>query len=110
MSQSKLVVLKFFALLFLLPGLAGLVGSAVVSTSYLQNLPRFPVVEDQRMVPRNIHGIIVYQTTEEDQRLNVMEYSYVSIFVVGLLLGIVYLEKWSAAQISDVEDMEQLEA
>jgi hypothetical protein len=113
MKQSKLAALRIIALMFLLPGLAGLVGSAVVSTDYLQTMPRFPDLENQRMVPRNIHGVIVYQTDAEDRRLDVMEYSSVSVFVVGLLLGVVYLEKWSAlktAELENGEDMEGAEA
>jgi len=109
MNQSKLAALRIAALFFLLPGLAGLVGSAVVSTSYLQRMPRFPDVENQRMVPRNIHGVIVYQTDEEDSRLDMMEYSSVSVFVVGLLLGVVYLEKWSSLRSTEMETMEDLE-
>ena len=110
MSRKNLSVLKFFALLFLLPGLAGLVTSAVVSTNYLQNLPRFPAVSEQRMTPRNIHGVIVYQTRQEDLLLNEMEYASVSIFVVGLLLGLVYLEKWSSVQEAEMEELDHLEA
>jgi hypothetical protein len=110
MHRNNLFLLKFFALLFLLPGLAGLVTSAVVSTNYLQNLPRFPAVSEQRMTPRNIHGVIVYQTREEDQLLNTMEYTSVGIFVLGLLMGIVYLEKWSSVHQAEIEALEHSEA
>jgi len=110
MKRNNLFLLKFFALLFLLPGLAGLVTSAVVSTNYLQNLPRFPAVSELRMTPRNIHGVIVYQTPEEDQLLNQLEYTSVSVFVVGLLLGIVYLEKWSSIHQAEMEELEHSEA
>jgi len=96
-------MLKFLALLFLLPGLGGLVFSAMVSTSYLENLPRAPAPSEQRMIPRNVHGAVVYQTVQEDERLSVMEYSAVSVFLVGLLLGIVYLEKWSSSRAAEME-------
>ena len=42
MKTSQLRMLKFFALLFLLPGLAGLIASAMVSTHYADALPRWP--------------------------------------------------------------------
>jgi hypothetical protein len=103
MRRTNLAILKFFALLFLLPGLGGLVFSAMVSTDYLENLPKAPNPSEERMTPRNVHGVIIYQTPEEDQRLSVMEYTSVSVFLVGLLLGIVYLEKWSSARQSEVE-------
>src|ERR1700760_2017857 len=98
MNRVSLTMLKFFALLFLLPGLGGLVFSAMVSTDYLEDLPRSPEPVEQRMIPRSVHGTVVYQTIQEDQRLSAMEYSSVSVFLVGLLLGIVYLEKWSSSR------------
>ena len=94
MKLSRLRSLKFFALLFMLPGLAGLIISAMVSTDYVENLPKFPNVVDHRVTPRNVHGTVIYQTAAEDQRLSVMEYSSVSVFLVGLVLGVVYLENW----------------
>lgn len=112
MQRINLNVLKFFALLFLLPGLGGLIFSAMVSTDYLQNLPRLPIPAEQRTTPRNVHGTIVYQTVQEDRRLSVMEYGSVSVFLVGLLLGIVYLEKWSSSRPFELESdlLEEAEA
>jgi len=112
MNRTNLVVLKFFALLFLLPGLGGLVFSAIKSTDYLQNLPRSPEPTELRMTPRNVHGIVIYQTVLEDERLSIMEYSSVSVFLVGLVLGIVYLEKWSSSRQFDIESdlLEEAEA
>ena len=112
MNRVSLTMLKFFALLFLLPGLGGLVFSAMVSTDYLENLPHSPTPIEQRMTPRNVHGTVVYQTVQEDQRLSVMEYSSVSVFLAGLLLGIVYLEKWSSSRQFEIETdlLEELEA
>ena len=69
MKHTKLSVLKFFALLFLLPGLGGLVFSATVSTDYLENLPKSPAPSEQRMTPRNVHGTVIYQTVQEDHCL-----------------------------------------
>lgn len=103
MRHKNLAVLKFFALLFLLPGLAGLVFSAMVSTDYLENLPKSPTPSEQRMTPRNVHGIVIYQTVKEDQRLSGLEYGSVSIFLVGLVLGVVYLEKWSTVRQAEAE-------
>jgi hypothetical protein len=98
MKTSRLPALKFFALLFLLPGLAGLITSAVISAHYLDILPRWPSPEVQRIIPREIHGTTVYQTVKEDQKLNVIEYSSVGVFLLGLVIGVIYLEQWGAAQ------------
>jgi hypothetical protein len=107
MRAAHLATLKFFALLFLLPGLDGLIVSAMISTRDLETMPRMPMPEQSRIVPRLIHGVTVYQTPQEDHNLNYMEYSSVGIFSVGLILGLVYLEKWGAAQTSAAEE-EQL--
>jgi hypothetical protein len=105
MDSQQLRTLRFASLLFLLPGLAGLLVAASISTRYMQTMPRGPVPSEMRMIPRNINGVIVYQTAEEDRRLSVMEFTSVGVFVVGLGLGLVYLRKWGVAYaISSEED------
>lgn len=108
MKSSRLRTLKFFALLFLLPGLAGLIVAAMVSTHYADSLPRWPVPERNQIVPRGINGITIYQTPQEDHNLTVLEYGSVGIFCVGLVLGLTYLEKWGSTQASLAEDDQQL--
>ena len=111
MKASRMATLRILSLAFLLPGLAGLVISAVFSTSYLDTLPRSPAADEMRVVPRNIHGTLVYQTKEEDRRLNIMEYSSVGVFLVGLTLGLVYLERWGNVRSSELDlDDEDLSA
>ncbi|HWG20231.1 MAG TPA: hypothetical protein VG225_06845 [Terracidiphilus sp.] len=107
MSRQQLGLLRFVSLLFLLPGLAGLVFSAMISTQYLETMPRSPVPAEMRMVPRNIHGIVIYQTADEDRKLTVMEDASVGVFLVGLGLGLVYLRKWGIAQALGAEDEEK---
>lgn len=104
MKTARLPVLKFFALLFLLPGLAGLIISALISTHYLDSMPKWPVPEEGRVVAREIHGTTVYQTEHENRELDLIEYSSVGVFLVGLVLGVVYLEKWGAAQSRAAEE------
>ena len=106
MKTSRLVILKFFALLFILPGLAGLIVSAMISPHYLDTMPTYPVTQELRTVPRNIHGTVVYQTEQENRWLNEMEYGAVAVFLVGVGLGLTYLEAWGArqTQASDEED------
>jgi hypothetical protein len=108
MKSGRLYILKFFALLFLLPGLAGLIGSAMMSTRYLYTMPTLPDYDSGRIVPRGIHGQTIYQTAEEDRKLNLLEYSSVGVFVVGLVLSVVYLEKWSSAQVRAGDDEREL--
>ena len=106
MKPAQLATLKFFSLLFLLPGLAGLIVSAMISTHYLAIMPRWPAPEEARITPRNINGTGVYQTGDEDRRLTLAEYSSVGVFVVGLGLGLVYLEQWGAARARYAEEDE----
>lgn len=108
MKAAQLAALKYFALLFLLPGLAGLIGSAMVSGHYADVMPRTPDPGGLRVVPRNIHGIVVYQTAQEDRKLTLMEDASVAVFVIGLGLGLVYLEKWGSAQIPAGEESVEL--
>jgi hypothetical protein len=100
-------MLKAISLALLLPGLAGLIVSAMFSVHYLDTMPRWPSPEELRTVPRNIHGIVVYQTAQEDQKLNLMEYSSVGVFVAGLALGLLYLEKWGARQARVAEERDR---
>lgn len=108
MKRARLAALKFAALLFLLPGLAGLIISAMISTHYLDTMPRLPDPVTHRVVPRGIHGITVYQTAGENRTLNLIEYSSVGVFLVGLVLGGVYLEKWGSMQIPAGEKESEL--
>jgi hypothetical protein len=85
-------------LALILPGLAGLIVSAMVSVHYLDTMPRWPSPQEGRTVPRNIHGIIVFQTEAESRSLDLLEYSSISLFAAGLGLGLIYLEKWSTRQ------------
>ena len=47
---------------------------------------------------------MVYQTAQEDRKLDEIEYGSVGVFVIGLVLGLTYLEKWGATQAQDAED------
>jgi hypothetical protein len=98
MKTPKLAMLRFFSLLFLLPGFAGLIASAIISTHYMATMPKSPAPEQMRMTPRGIHGVAVYQTVEEDRKLSLIENSSVGFFVIGMALGLVYLEKWGSAR------------
>jgi hypothetical protein len=106
MKAAQLATLKFFALLFILPGLAGLIVSAMISTHYMGTLPRWSMPEEMRTIPRNINGTVVYQTKEEDRKLSLIEDSSVGVFVIGLGLGLVYLEQWGSSRstASDEDD------
>jgi hypothetical protein len=108
MSPENLPRLRLFSLGCLLPGIFGLILATTVSTRYMDTLPRFPDPEHMRTVPRNISGYVVYQTEEEARRLDLTEYSSVSVFLVGLVSGLIYLRKWGLVRILEAEDEEFL--
>lgn len=104
MKNATLSTLRYISLLFLLPGLAGLVLSTSMSTDYLRTLPRQPDLPTMRMYPRNIHGVIVYETQSEDQKLSIIEYGSTTIFFIGLATGLIYLRKWGNARAVEAEE------
>lgn len=108
MEKTNLEKLKFFTLLFLVPGILGLITSAGLSTYYLNTLPRYPDPESLRMIPRNINGYTLYESEREDQRLDRIEYSSVCMFLVGIGAGLVYLQKWGIARALQSEDEDMI--
>lgn len=108
MKPTRLRTLKTISLALILPGLAGLIVSAMFSVHYLDTMPRWPSPEELRTVTRSIHGIVVYQTAAEDRKLDLMEYSSVGVFAAGLILGLVYLQKWGARQARASEEEDRL--
>lgn len=109
MDAAQLRGLRFGAFFFLLPGLGGMLAAAILSTNYLENLPRLPVPVEMRYTPRNIHGTVVYETEEEDRRLTVLEYTSTGVFLLGIGLGVVYLRQWGIANAISAEEDEYAE-
>ena len=99
--------LRLFALLFLLPGLAGVIFAGWVSATYFATLPRTPVPTEQRIFPRRVSGVVVYQTQEEDRMLTLLEESSITIFLIGLGLGIVHLRRWGIEEVLLGRDVEE---
>jgi hypothetical protein len=88
----------------LLPGLAGLIISSMISVSYVQSLPKMPDPPTMRMTPRLIHEVTVYQTEAENRRLEIIEDSTTTVFFIGLGLSLVYLRKWGTARALEGEE------
>lgn len=108
MKSTHLAAMRKISLALILPGLVGLIVSAMISVHYLDTMPRWPSSQQLRIIPRNIHGVIVYQTPGENRRLDLFEYSSIAIFLPGLILGLIYLEKWNSRQSRVLEDDEFL--
>jgi hypothetical protein len=105
----KLGILRFFALVLLLPGLAGLVANAMLSTHYYDTLPRVP--QGMNIVPHTLNGQVVYLTADEEGQLNDLRYYGMRCFLAGVGLGLLYLgamainlERWRSSDGEDDED------
>jgi hypothetical protein len=103
MENAYVAKLRFFSLMFLVPGLIGLIISATLSGIYMNTLPRYPDPQNLRMTPRNINGYTVYETDDEDRRLGRTEYGSMGIFLIGLAMGIVHFQKWGLARAIESE-------
>ncbi len=103
MENAYIAKLRFFSLMFLVPGLIGLMISATLSGIYMNTLPRYPDPQNLRMTPRNINGYTVYQTDDEDRRLGRTEYGSMGIFLIGLAMALVHFQKWGLARAIESE-------
>ena len=106
MNVQQLRGLRFASVFFLVPGLVGMLAAAILSTRYLNDLPRMPVPEEMRYTPRNIHGTVVYETEDEDRQLSGLEYASTGLCVLGLSLGVVYFRQWGVANAISAEEDE----
>jgi len=82
-------------------GVIGLVGFSWSSSlwyQYQRTLPRHPDPAAGNVYPLNIHGIVVYQTRDERNWLNEVEYSSIAVFAVAALMGLVHERKFGRPQ------------
>lgn len=105
-DAPRLRSIRRMTLLFVLPGLIGLLISAGMSTWYLEELPRVPVPAEMRMTPRSVEGFVVYETPEEHRTFTAIEHASTAFFVVGIGLGLVYLRRWGVAYALSAKDDE----
>jgi len=78
-------------------GVAGLVGilwTASIWYEYQRVLPRRPDQPAGRVYPLNVHGIVVYQTREERDWLNEIQYSSIALFAASALMAAIYKKKF----------------
>jgi hypothetical protein len=79
-------------------GLAGIVWTAGLWNLQLETLPRIPNQETGRIYPRNIHGIVVYQTRAENDRLESIQYISIAVFAIGFFTLFLYERRWGPKQ------------
>ena len=75
-------------------GLAGIVWTASLWFEYQRTLPRHPDPVLGRVYPLNVHGIVVYQTRAERNRLDEIQYSSIALFAVSALMAAIHQRKF----------------
>jgi hypothetical protein len=84
---------RLVALSVLIPGILGWFYTWALWSSYT-SLPRVPAPDAGRVYPRGIHGITVYQTLKERNKLDFLLRASVMFSAVGFALAIIEEETW----------------
>jgi len=79
---------KRTGMMLALIGFAGIFWTLAIWSSYLNSLPRTPVAATGKIFPLNIHGVVVFQTREEQQRLDLVQYSSIAIIAVSFMMSL----------------------
>ena len=90
--------MRRISLALILPGLAGLIVSAMISVHYRHHAPLARSAATPHHPPQYPRNRGVPDPSAEDRKLDLFEYSSIGVFLPGLILGLVYLEKWAARQ------------
>jgi hypothetical protein len=98
MNEKLRTIWKHVGMIIGFVGLAGIVWTAGLWNLQLKTLPRVPNQKVGRIYPRNIHGIVVYQTRAENDRLETIQYSSIAVFVIGFFISFLYERKWGLIQ------------
>ncbi len=91
MKPLTLTLLKFAALLFLLPGLGALVLNATLSTRDYASMPTEADPDTGRVVPRIVHDRTIFITESQNRQLSFLHHYGSWAFVIGIGLGFLYL-------------------
>ena len=89
----------------MVPGLAVWIYSGTIWNQYLNTLPHTPDQTTGRVYPRNIHGIVVFQTHTEQLRLELTQDIAIGVFFLGLLIGALEERNWRRATAKDLPSM-----
>jgi hypothetical protein len=75
-------------------GLAGILWTSCLWYEYQRTLPRRPDPVTRRVYPLNVHGIVVYQTRDERNWLDEIQYSSIAVFAASALIGALHQKKF----------------
>jgi hypothetical protein len=75
-------------------GLAGILWTSSIWYQYQRTLPRYPDPAAGRVYPLNVHGIVVYQTRDERNWLNEIQYSSIAVFAASAWMAAIHQKKF----------------
>jgi hypothetical protein len=85
---------KRAAVMISLIGLAGWIWAAQLEYRYQETLPRSPSSATGSIFPLNVHGVVVYQTREQRNWLDELQYCSSAVFVAGGLMFLFHEKKF----------------
>jgi hypothetical protein len=94
MTASARRIWRTVSIVLMVPGLAVWIYSGTIWNQYIHTLPRTPDQAIGRMYPRNIHGVVVFQTRAERLRLDLTQDIAIGTFFLGLLIGAIEDRYW----------------
>jgi hypothetical protein len=87
MNSLSKRIWKGFAIALIVSGMATWLYTGTISDNYLHTLPRVADNRSGRIYPRNIHGIVVFQTHAEERRLNATIFTGMAVMLLGFGIG-----------------------
>ena len=91
----------------MLPALAAWLYAGVIWSRYMHTLPRTANPATGNIYPRNVHGIVVFQTHQEELQLDLIENISGGVFIVGFVIGALEERSWRKTASGSVPQMPQ---
>ncbi len=105
MSALRKRIWRTIAIVLMVPALAVWLYSGTIWNRYLRTLPHAPDQTTGRIYPRNIHGIVVFQTLAEERRLDLTQNISIGVFFLGLVIGALEEKNWKRTAGKDIPSM-----
>jgi hypothetical protein len=94
--RLKEKILWYVAIALCLAGLLADLRASNIWDQYYDQLPRSSVVATGSIYPLNIHGVVVFQTLNQQARLRWWDFWSTAVFCLGMALGAAH--KWISAR------------
>jgi hypothetical protein len=85
---------KRIAITLFLLALSDGIWTSHVWYQYQATLPRRPDTATGNLYPLNVHGIVVYQTRDQRDRLDRLDYSSFGLMILAFAVGFIHTKKF----------------